>query len=627
VHIVAEYDAANQALLARNSFNQEFGDQVVFLTGSLPIHGLTTDRGEFLGREGSVRDPVALRRIGLSGNLEPGSDPCAAVQLHVDLPAHADTELFFVLGRAQDRAQAAELLGDWRRPERIEAAWRETNEFWDELLGVVQVSTPDRAMDIVLNRWLLYQTVACRLWGRSAFYQSSGAYGFRDQLQDAMALVHARPDVLRGQLLEAARHQFEEGDVLHWWHPPGGQGVRTRFSDDLAWLPFATAHYLDSTGDPSVLEETLPYLTGPTLPEGVDENYDSFRPGQQTGTLYEHCLRAIDRACTVGPRGLPLMGSGDWNDGMNRVGAGGTGESVWLAWFLINPLQRFAAVCEGRGDTARADAYRSRAESYRNAVEAQAWDGEWYVRAFYDDGTPLGSHLSDEPKIDALAQAWSVLSEAGDPARQRRAMQAVRERLVDETNDLILLLKPPFDRGSHDPGYIKGYPPGVRENGGQYTHAAVWTVWALADLEGGRDAAGLFAMINPIGLADSRARADRYRVEPYVVAADVYGVPPHIGKGGWTWYTGSAAWLYRLGVERLLGITRHGDTLHVDPRVPCEWPGYAVTYRHGASVYRIEVEPVPTGEPADDAGDRITLVDDGKQHTITLRPRRPAATV
>lgn len=624
-HLVIDYDAANGALLARNAFTEGFGEQVAFLAGSHPVHGFTTDREEFIGREGSLEDPAALRRIGLSGQLEPGGDPCAALQFHVDLAAGGRAELFFVLGRAQDRAHAEDLVRTWRDADTVEAAARRTALAWDDLLGAVQITTPDRSFDVLLNRWLLYQAVSCRLWGRTAFYQSSGAFGFRDQLQDALALVHVRPADLRSQLVRAAAHQFKAGDVLHWWHPPGGQGVRTRFSDDLVWLPYATAHYLDATDDDSVLDEVVPFLSGPELAQGVAENYDRFSAGEQSGTVYEHCVRALERACTSGPHGLPLIGSGDWNDGMSRVGIGGRGESVWLAWFLIRTLRDFAVVCARRDDHEKAAEYDRRAEAYRGAVEASAWDGEWYVRAFYDDGTPLGSHLSDEPKIDAIAQAWAVLSAAAEPRRAEQAMRSAQERLVDEEERLVLLLAPPFDRGKKDPGYIKGYPPGVRENGGQYTHAATWTLWALADLGHGADATDLYSLISPVNLSADRGTADGYRVEPYVIAADVYGHPPHTGMGGWTWYTGSASWYYRLGLERLLGVTRHGDTLRIDPRFPADWPGYTVAYRFGASLYRIAVT-LPHGVEGPTGPVDVQLVDDGEVHdiTITLRTAAPA---
>ncbi|MEA3397134.1 MAG: hypothetical protein U9R05_06695, partial [Chloroflexota bacterium] len=544
-------------------------------------------------------------------------------------------EVFFLLGEGADRQEALKLVRQYQDVAQVEAAWEAVNEFWDGVLGAVTVRTPDPAMDLLLNRWLLYQTLACRVWGRSALYQSSGAFGYRDQLQDVMALVHAAPDVARGHILQAACHQFEAGDVLHWWHPSSGRGarpersrgVRTRCSDDLLWLPFVTAHYVATTGDETILAEKAPFLEGDPLGPEEHDRYGHYETTAEGYTLYEHCRRALEKGTTAGPHGLPLIGSHDWNDGLNRVGIEGRGESVWLGWFLYATLTRFASLCEHKGAGEQATAYRQQARDLRQALETHAWDGNWYRRAYYDDGTPLGSVENRECQIDSIAQSWAVLSGAAEPARAAQAMEAVAERLVRHDDQLLLLFTPPFDETPRDPGYIKGYVPGIRENGGQYTHAALWAVWAFAELGQGDRAGALFRLLNPICHGDTREKVLRYRVEPYVAAADVYSVEPHVGRGGWTWYTGSAGWMYRLGLEAILGLRRVGKALQINPCIPKNWPGYELTYRDEETVYQIRVEN-PDGvnrgvkqvtlDGETLPGEEIPLLDDGRQHAVRV---------
>ncbi len=624
-YVISEYEPQVHALLAHNPYNAEFALRYAFLAASQSPHGVTADRTEFLGRMGDPSRPAALGRVGLEGTVGAGLDPCAAIQLHIELEPGQAKEVFFLLGQGADREEAVSLARRFADPENMESAWHSTQSSWEDTLGTVTVSTPDPAMDRMLNGWLLYQALACRMWARAALYQPSGAFGFRDQLQDSMAFVHAAPQVTREHILLAARHQFEEGDVLHWWHPPSGRGVRTRISDDLLWLPFVVAHYVEATGDESLLAEQVPFLTaGELLPE-EGERYGLFPETAESYTVYEHCRRALEKGSTIGGHGLPLIGTGDWNDGMNRVGAGGEGESIWLAWFLDATLRRFADLGDTIGRGEEASEYRGRADGLREALESAGWDGAWYRRAYYDDGQPLGSAEDEEWRIDSVAQSWAVLSGAAEAGRAEQAMREVLERLVRPAVGLVLLAAPPFDKTPRDPGYLKSYPPGVRENGGAYSHAALWVAWACADLGWGDDAHALFSLLNPALRADTREKSEHYRVEPYVVAADMSAQAEHLGQGGWTWYTGSAAWMYRLGVERILGLRRLGAALEIDPCIPAGWPEYKIDYRFGRSVYHIEVQnpegvsrgvrqvvldgtPLPTG--------RIPMADDGTSHTV-----------
>jgi cyclic beta-1,2-glucan synthetase len=626
-YIVPEYQLEAHALFAYNPYNADFAGRAAFLAVNKEPFGITADRTEFLGRTGDYRTPAALRRIGLSGAISAGMDPCAAVQLHIDLHPNESTEEYFLLGQEADRQSALDLIGEYQDPTRVEAELTEVKQYWDDVLGRATVDTPDPAMNLLLNRWLPYQNLSCRLWGRTAFYQSSGAYGYRDQLQDVMALTHLMPEAARSHILRAARHQFEAGDVLHWWHPPAGKGVRTRTSDDLLWLPYVTAQYILETGDTDILHEQVPFLIGSPLKPEEPERYGQYPPTRETYSLYEHCRRSIQKGSTSGAHGLPLMGTGDWNDGMNLVGAKGFGESIWLGWFLCSVLDAFIPLCKSFGDEGNASRYLRQLERLKEVLEANAWDGRWYLRAYHDDGSPIGSSQSLECQIDSIAQSWAVLSKSGNLERARTAMYSLLSRLVKTRDKLVLLFAPPFDRTPHEPGYIKGYPPGVRENGGQYTHAAVWAAWAFAMMGEGDRAEALFRLLNPIYHANSLENAERYQGEPYVVAADVYGMPPLIGRGGWTWYTGSAGWMYRLGIEAILGLKRRGKMLEIDPSIPKTWPRYAITWRAGTALYCIHVdnrESVNQGvEYIEMDGERlpdnkIPLTDDSRRHEIIV---------
>jgi cellobiose phosphorylase len=590
MHVVTEVDPVTSAIFARNFYSPEFAGRIAFADCSESTRTVTGDRAEFLGRNGSAARPAAMQRVRLSNRTGAGLDPCAAIQTQVSLEDGQEQIVVFTVGAAASEDEVRHLVKRFRGEGNAQAALEGVWHYWSQTLGAVYVETPDPGVNFLTNGWLVYQTLACRMWARTGFYQSGGAYGFRDQLQDAMALIHAAPGLLREHLLRACSRQFREGDVQHWWHPPAGLGVRTKFSDDFLWLPVALCRYVQMTGDIGVLEERIPFLTSRALHAHEEANYDLPTISDDVGTVYEHALRAIDNGLRFGVHGLPLMGCGDWNDGMNLVGQHGQGESVWLAFFQYDVLTQFAKLAHQRNDTVTGDRLVVEAGRLRGHIEHNAWDGEWYRRAYFDDGTPLGSSENTECQIDSISQSWSILSSAGTQERSLQAMASVNRRLVRPDAKLIQLLDPPFDHSDLNPGYIKGYVPGVRENGGQYTHSAIWTVMAFAAIGNTERAWELFNMINPINHGSTPQDISTYRVEPYVVAADVYGVAPHIGRGGWTWYTGSSGWMYRLITESLLGLQLEVDKLYFTPRPPKAWPSFKIHYRFHQTGYHITVK-------------------------------------
>jgi len=615
VHVRTAYDEPSGAILASQCWSGNHAGQPAFAAAFPRAASYSGDRTVFLGRNNPSPKPAAMGRARLDNRTGAGLDPGAALQLSVTIEAGHQMEVVFLLGQAENVEAVRAVVGRYSSPEQVKSALAATRQWWDVRLGVLQVRTPLLSADFMLNRWLLYQTLSCRFWARSALYQSSGAFGFRDQLQDSMALVYAAPELARAHILVAAARQFPEGDVQHWWHSETGMGVRTRCSDDLVWLPFVVAHYVQATGDTGILDQAIPFIEGPLLDAGQQERMFVPSVSSETAPLWEHCRRALDKAWQLGPHDLPLIGNGDWNDGLNRVGIEGRGESVWLGWFLCAVLKSFADVMKQR-TPAIAAAWQERAIAMAKSMEQSGWDGEWYLRGFFDHGELLGSHANPEAQIDSIAQSWAVISGSAHPARARQAMESAEHRLVNERDRVVCLFTPPFDHSEPHPGYIMGYPPGLRENGGQYTHGSLWMALAWARMGGGAAAVRLLTLMNPIEYSRSPEAVDRYRGEPYAVAGDVSAAPAKAGRAGWTWYTGSSAWMYRVWIEEVLGFRLRGDRLTIAPAIPEDWNGFEITYRYRSTVYEIEVQRAAS--PDAPLNSSVQLTDDGGTHKLTV---------
>lgn len=639
--IVTDLDREAKVIFARNHYNNEFAGRVAFasyISGTVPERdSFTSDRARFIGRNRQLDNPEALQSgRELNNRFGAGFDPCAASQSVIELNSGETVDFYFILGEADTEEQARELLHTYSDPQTAEASLKEVKAYWKNKLTAIQIDTPASELNVLANGWLQYQNIACRMWARTGFYQSGGAFGFRDQLQDATAVLYLDPRLARNQILLHAAHQFVEGDVLHWWHPPTGRGIRSRITDDLLWLPYVTAFYINYTGDEGILKERVRFIASRVLKEGEHEAYLIPEDSGRRGSLYEHCCRAIDRSLTSGPHGLPLIGTGDWNDGMDRVGEHGKGESVWLGFFLYTILQDFIPLCRQQQDTKRVEAYVTYQKQLKEHLNKEGWDGSWYRRAFYDDGTPLGSSENEECKIDTIAQAWSVLSGAATPEKAEKALRSAERYLVSEEEGIIRLLTPAFDQTPKNPGYIKGYLPGVRENGGQYTHGALWLVKAIAEMGWSEKAISLIRMLTPVSHSSSKGKADLYKVEPYAVAADIYGEPPLTGMGGWTWYTGSAGWMYRVILESILGVrVTGGDTIHIKPTIVSDWKSYSIHLRDfEGTTYRIMVynyKGLDAGKiQGTFDGDKLTekegwfsfkMPADGREHQIRVEVR------
>ncbi len=625
MNIITSMDPDTGAILARNPYNTEFEHRIGFFDVDESIKSFTTDRTEFIGRNGTLRNPQAMSKAKLSGKTGAALDPCSAIQVVFDLEGNDEHEIVFRLGAIKGEEDVINTIRSFKGISVAHDALDKIKKYWQNTLGVVQIETPDPALNIISNGWLSYQVLACRIWARSGFYQSGGAFGFRDQLQDVLSLLHSKPTIAREQILLNASRQFKEGDVQHWWHPPMGRGVRTTCSDDYLWLPFVTLKYVTQTGDKTILDESVPFLEGRLLNDGEESYYDLPLRSHESASLYDHCVRSIEHGSNFGEHGLPFIGSGDWNDGMDKVGKDGKGESVWLAFFLYDILMRFAEIADLKNDVVFADKYKQQAKKLRSSIEKNGWDGQWYRRAYFDDGTPLGSSTNDECKIDSIVQSWSVLSKAGDAERSKTAMNAAAKFLVQKDAGLIKLFDPSFDKSSLNPGYIKGYVPGVRENGGQYTHAAIWLIMAFAASGDKEKTWELLQMINPVNHGANADAIAKYKVEPYVMAADIYAEPLHMGRGGWTWYTGSAGWMYQLIVESFLGLERKGEMLHLDPCIPEGWGHYKIRYQFFDTVYHITILQDKNHHVTEIVGNEIVqtqkdilLINDGKEHFIKV---------
>ena len=588
-YINLEYDKNNNIICATNLYNTEFKNDIVYVSNSEKIKSYTGDKNFFIG-ESTLANPDALRKANLNNENSLGKEPCIAYEIEVELESLSEKEIIFTLGTEESVIDSKNMAYKYNKIQNCNQELDKTKNYWRDLLGRIQVYTPIESINIILNGWCVYQIIQSRLQGRTGYYQSGGAFGFRDQLQDTLGLKYLNPEDLKQQIIKHSRHQFIEGDVEHWWHDETGRGIRTKFSDDLLWLVYLTCEYIEFTGDYSILDETTSYLTGNILNENEDEKYDKFEPSKENGSIYEHCKKAIEKALNFGKNGLPKIGSGDWNDGLSNVGTKGIGESVWLGFFLYDILERFIPICENKNDIELIEKYKQIKERLKKALNTNGWDGRWFKRAFMDDGNTLGSMENDECRIDSIAQSWSIISNAGDNDKKYISIESLENHLLDKENGIVKLLDPPFENGKLNPGYIKSYLPGVRENGGQYTHAAVWVVIAEAMLGFGDKATEIYRMINPIEHSRTKESSKKYKVEPYVIPADIYGANNLVGRGGWTWYTGSASWYYKAGIEYILGLKIKNGIMSINPCIPKEWKEYTIKYRWKNSFYNIIVK-------------------------------------